>query len=276
MIHEREFDWVASFAGVVPRDTFMDVFGIPLADRANVNKWVQRILDGNDPYSGARRLPAALAARALTFYMSGLLQRCPAAGGSGLACTMASDDIPVEHRLDATEAMKTAMHFALGGYLSTQFLLATGMLHLLSGLTRPIDQLRAHPELLDSAIVEMRRFDAPFQMADRFAQQDIPSLGNVFIPRGSMVTLVYGSANRDELVFCNPDVFDITRSAGHAEYAFGHGIHRCIGKPLVDVLAPIAFRRVIERLPGLRLAPGAPSRLSDPYFRSCAQLRLQT
>ena len=93
-----------------------------------------------------------------------------------------------------------------------------------------------------------------------------------------MVTVVYGSANRDERVFCNPEVFDITRSAREltSEYAFGHGIHRCIGEPLVDLVAPIVFRRVVERLPGLHLDAGGPSWLKDPYFRSCARLRLKT
>ena len=44
-----------------------------------------------------------------------------------------------------------------------------------------------------------------------------------------MVTLFVAAANRDPRVFPEPDRFDITRPAGRANLAFGHGAKYCLG-----------------------------------------------
>lgn len=45
------------------------------------------------------------------------------------------------------------------------------------------------------------------------------------------VLVLFGSANRDERVFPDPDVFDIDRLPEH-QVAFGRGIHFCLGAAL--------------------------------------------
>jgi cytochrome P450 len=102
-------------------------------------------------------------------------------------------------------------------------------------------------------------------------------LGGCDIPANALVTVVYGSANRDTAVFgADADQFLIDRviPAGK-NYVFGHGIHHCIGAPVVASIAPVVFDKLIKAMPNLRLAEEAPSRLPDPYFRALAGLELK-
>ena len=123
----------------------------------------------------------------------------------------------------------------------------------------------------------MKRHEAPFQVADRFAARDV-NLGGCDIPAGSRVSLVYGSANHDETVFgVSAERFDIHREPQPGQNrVFGHGIHRCIGAPMVADVVPVIMGRIVETLPTLMLGARAPVRESDPYFRGFASLPLRT
>ena len=72
------------------------------------------------------------------------------------------------------------------------------------------------------------------------------------IPAGSGVMILYGSANRDERQFPNPDVFDVTRNP-QEHLAFGFGIHYCIGAPLARLEARIAMDAFLRRFPRVSL-----------------------
>ncbi|WP_269462031.1 cytochrome P450 [Arthrobacter sp. SO5] len=80
------------------------------------------------------------------------------------------------------------------------------------------------------------------------------SVGEHQIPAGSPLVAWIGSANRDEKHFLHPDVFDVGRTPNR-HLAFGQGIHFCLGAPLARLEARIALQTVIDRLPGLALAP---------------------
>ena len=66
-------------------------------------------------------------------------------------------------------------------------------------------------------------------LADDFAIGDVP------IPLGSKLSLLFGAANRDPRVFDRPDEFDVGRSNAAQHIGFGGGIHVCIGAPLARV-----------------------------------------
>jgi cytochrome P450 len=75
------------------------------------------------------------------------------------------------------------------------------------------------------------------------------------IPKGSMVALLIGSANRDERRFPDPDRFDLDRDAqGHI--AFGFGKHFCLGASLARLEARVALEALAPHLPRLRATDG--------------------
>jgi cytochrome P450 len=80
----------------------------------------------------------------------------------------------------------------------------------------------------------------------------------VSVPAGACLLLMLGSANRDPVVFPDPDRLDIRRANAHEHLSFGSGPHFCLGAPLARLQGRVLLEVVSSCLPGLRLADGAP------------------
>jgi cytochrome P450 len=79
-------------------------------------------------------------------------------------------------------------------------------------------------------------------------------VGEVEIPRGEKIAMLFGAANRDPRTFEEPDRFDVARPNAAEHIGFGGGIHVCIGAPLARVELEAALRALVERCPSLELA----------------------
>ena len=87
-----------------------------------------------------------------------------------------------------------------------------------------------NPALIPAAINEVLRIESPIQIFSRYVTCDT-DVDGVQIVQGSRVLIMYGSANRDERKWQDPERFDIQRKAAE-QLAFGHGEHLCVGLPL--------------------------------------------
>ena len=95
------------------------------------------------------------------------------------------------------------------------------------------------PSLIPAAVEETLRYDTSTQALARVVTRDV-ELHGVTIPEGRKGLLLFGSANRDERRWDEPDRFDIDRNpAGHL--AFGHGLHHCLGAPLARLESRVAL-----------------------------------
>ncbi|MGK8488294.1 cytochrome P450 [Nocardia asiatica] len=115
-------------------------------------------------------------------------------------------------------------------------------------------QLRDRPEAVRAAVTEALRYDCPLQLTKRLATRDA-EIGGKHISAGDQVLLCLGAANRDPAVFDRPDEFDLNRVAA-AHLAFGHGMHGCLGGPLAELQAEVAFDYLYRRSESLRLHDG--------------------
>ena len=133
-------------------------------------------------------------------------------------------------------------------------------------------KLRADPSLVPNAVEEALRYDAPVQFLFRRAAQDVELAGTP-IPAGSMVTVFFGSANRDERKYPDAERFDVTRDAtGHV--AFGHGIHFCLGAPLARLEGRIALEAMLARLEDIKRASGEVELVDAVFLRGPKRLPL--
>ena len=82
---------------------------------------------------------------------------------------------------------------------------------------------------------ELIRYDPPLQLFERWVLTDDFAIGDVAIPRGAKISMLFGSANRDPRVFERPDEFDVGRENAAQHIGFGGGIHVCIGAPLARI-----------------------------------------
>lgn len=265
------FDLIEAFALPLPMQILRQVLGVSATDWPLVTTWVEMFAAGNDPTSPpGLQFGHGTAAAALTTFYAALFRDGPyQPDAGGLLAAMQAHKSRV---LTADVATSNAVSLSIAGYLSTTFLIGTGSLNLLR--TGGFAKLRARPDLLESAVWEMLRFDSPFQLVDRWAKRDT-TLGGRRIAKGEKVTGAIGSANRDPKVFKRPDVFDIERfvdaGARSKVLSFGDGIHRCLGEPLLQQTAPAAFASLLHALPPFELA-GTPQWQTDPVLRAVVNL----
>jgi cytochrome P450 len=119
-----------------------------------------------------------------------------------------------------------------------------------------LERLRADRSLMRKVLDESVRYDSVTTFKVRETQTEV-TLQGVTIPKGAVISACVASANRDETVFENPDVFDIDRKQ-MAAFGFGFGAHMCIGIWLAKVEIEEAVGLLLDRLPNLRLDPSYP------------------
>lgn len=158
------------------------------------------------------------------------------------------EDGALEHH----DLVAIARMLMFGGFDTAANMISLGTVTLLQH-PEQLEQIKADPSLTPKAIGELLRYLSINDSASaRVATEDV-RLGDVTVREGEGVILLYGSANRDEAVFDDPDVFDIHRDTrGHV--AFGGGVHQCPGASLVKVELEIVFNTLFRRIPELRLA----------------------
>jgi cytochrome P450 len=152
------------------------------------------------------------------------------------------------------------------GFESTSSFLANGTLALMAH-PDAWEELRADPALIPDAVEEMLRYETPAQRFARVAAAPVELHGARMEP-GQKVMLLYGSANRDERVFAEPERFDIRRRPTK-HLGFGHGIHFCAGGALARTVGRVFFGMLPQVM---RAADGPLDWAHSPTFRSLVSL----
>ncbi|AGB26931.1 cytochrome P450 (plasmid) [Mycobacterium sp. JS623] len=113
--------------------------------------------------------------------------------------------------------------------------------------------LATHPELAPNAVHELMRYCPIIFAVGRKAAQDV-ELAGITIPAGTVVLANTAAANRDPLVYRDPDSLDITRDDAPAIMTFGGGAHYCLGAHLARIEITEALRVITQRMPNPRRA----------------------
>jgi cytochrome P450 len=157
--------------------------------------------------------------------------------------------------LDTEELIATCIMILIAGHETTASLLASSVLAF-ERYPAQRDRLRSERDVLPSAVEELLRFEGPAKMIGRVARADL-ELSGVAIPSGARVLLVLSAANRDPLVFDDPETLELGRQP-NPHLAFGFGEHFCLGAHLARLEMRVALRTLYERCPGLRVTTERP------------------
>lgn len=139
------------------------------------------------------------------------------------------------------------------------------LLNVLCDRPEAYQALRRDPRLIEAAIEEALRFDAPVQFLMRKATRNT-TLHGQHISDGDQILVVMGAANRDPRAYAQPDEFRLDRERNH-HHTFGFGIHFCIGAPLARLEARMAMRSLVTRFAHLNRAPRSDARVPSLLLR---------
>jgi cytochrome P450 len=241
-----------------------ELLGVPEPDRHLLRPWSQAIVK---MYEYDRTPRQEQQARAAAADFSGYVAELACARRAHPTDDLVSHLAAVEdggQRLSERELAATCVLLLNAGHEASVNGFGNGM----AALFRHPDQLqrlRTDPwGLADTAVEELLRYDAPLQLFERTAKQDVQVAGVSLAP-GDKIAALLGSANRDPEVFAHPDVMDVGRDP-NPHLGFGAGIHFCLGAPLARLELQTSLPLLLERYPGISAA-------AEPVLRPTFVLR---
>ncbi|MFL6155769.1 MAG: cytochrome P450, partial [Marmoricola sp.] len=248
-----EVDLVDAFGFEIPFRVICDLLGMPEDVREDFHRLGAARFDMSE--GGAGSFGAATETR--TFLIE-TVRRQRENPGDGLIGEILRTK---GHEYDDVEIGGLADGVFLGGYETSAAMLSMGG-YVLSRNPEAYRTLReGSREQVDAIIDELLRYLCPVQVAfPRFARED-HELGGHTITKGSVVIVSLAGANRDPAVVPHPEQFDL-RNAGTQHFAFGHGLHRCVGAELARMELRAALTGLSRRFPDLALGVTDPGELA--------------
>jgi cytochrome P450 len=152
--------------------------------------------------------------------------------------------------LSGQELVGLSILFYLAGHVTTTHLIGNAVRAMFEHPDE-MKRLRTNSNSIPAFIEETLRYDTPAQMIPRVVLKD-SEISGFPLQAGSKLLIVYGSANRDETQFPDPDRFSMDRKVDH-HIAFGDGPHYCLGAFLARLEAKVVLEQLLK-LPHLQPA----------------------
>ena len=243
-------DLVEDFAFRLPVEVICDMLGVPTGERTPFRRYSLAILGALEPVAGPERQAAGNAAVAEFFaYLDGLIaeRRKRPPDDRDVLGTLIHGEVDGE-RLSHDELVQNCIFLMNAGHETTTNLIGNTVDALLR-FPDELERLRADPGLIKSCVEEGLRFESSNQLGNRRVMADI-EIGGERLAAGTYIHIGIGAANRDPAQFADPDRFDAGRESNR-HFAFGSGMHMCLGAVLARMEGTIAIGRLVSRLDGL-------------------------
>ena len=244
VIERGECDFVADVAAQLPLRIIADLLGVPQSACQDLYDWSNKMVGHQDPEYVTGLEEASAAAQEMFVYANGLAQDRLENPQDDLMSAILHGEVDGE-RLSVADFDTFFLLLAVAGNETTRNLISHGLLLLLEH-PEVMERLRADHSLVPAAIEEMLRIKSPVIYMRRTALEDT-ELGGQKVRKGDKLLMYYPSANRDEAVFENPDVFDIDRK-NKQHVAFGYGEHFCLGTHLARLESRALFEGILDRM----------------------------
>lgn len=272
LVPRQQMDFLAEYAEVLPVQLISELLGWPREHRHRLRPWSAAIVRLYEKdHSKADRRAAEKAVTDFAAKIDELAnERTVNPQEDLISALVASEDS--DTGLSREELIATCMLILNAGHEATVNAAGNGMLALLRH-PEQMKLLKQQPELIESAVDEMLRYDAPLHMFHRYVLEDFDFEGYSF-KQGDTLGLLYGAANRDPEIFDNPDTFDIQRNPNR-HLAFGAATHFCLGAPLAKLELRALFNGLLSRTTQIELEVKTPEYYTGLVFRGLKELRIR-
>jgi cytochrome P450 len=260
-------DFLADFAGKIPMDVVSEMLGVPEADRDMLRGWSDTILHREEGVRGVPPEGIAASGRLLQYFF-GVIEARRRRPGEDLASALLEVELDGERLSDKDIAAFLYLMIIAGNETTTKLL--ANAIYWLAKHPHARKEVRENPALIPDWIEETLRFDNSTQLMARTVSRDLDYRGHA-MRKGDKLLLLIGSANRDERVFEQPDVFDLHRDAS-AHLSFGRGTHFCLGAALARLEARVALEEVQRRIPDYEIDERGLARVHSTNVRGFAAM----
>jgi len=272
---DRPTDLVDGFARQLPMQVICDVMGVPSHERGRFTAWGDALaatLGGIETFAQHEAVPRA-AADIEQFFEELVAQRRANPGDDLVSALVARAEDADSDALGHRELLVTLAFLLIAGFETTVNLLGRGTEALLADPAQQravVDDLSLVPGLVEEAL----RFVSPVRYTYRRVTQPLlveSGRGAILVPAGTEIVCLLDAANRDPLVYDEPDRFDITRANAREHLAFSQGALTCLGASLARMEAEEAWRALLGRHPEMRGA-GTPTPTASNLINGLSSL----
>lgn len=266
----RQMEYINDFAFPMPMQLITDLLGVPEADGEQVREWCKAVIAPGSHGINWRQRKRYI--HDFIGYINALCAQRQQSPRDDLLTALVEAEESGDRFSEAERASMVVL-LLVTGHETVVNMLGMGVVTLLQHPAQ-LALLQARPELWETAVEELLRYDGPVETSTtRWARQDFVFKGH-HIRRGDLVRVVITSANRDGCQYAQPDQFDIEREDSR-HLSFGLGIHFCLGAYLARLEGKIALQTLFTRFPTLALADETIEWRSGVLFRGPKWLNLR-
>jgi len=252
LLERKEADFVGDFTAPLTLSVLADMLGVPRQDWELLFQWTNKFAGASDPEFQDEDDPGGTVEKARLAMFGYFLElaeerrREPRDDMVSVLANARVDGAPIPTR----ELLSYYLLLVIAGNETTRNAASGGLLALIEN-PGEWQRLKGDPGLVESAVEEIVRWTAPVIQFCRTPVEDVEIRGQQ-IRKGESMCLFYGSANRDEEVFPDGDVFRVDRRP-NPHLAFGIGEHFCLGANLARLELRSIFAQLRERVDQIEL-----------------------
>jgi cytochrome P450 len=242
------FDAVSDLARALPMRVVPDLVGWPEDGREHLLEWAGATFNFLGPMNerATAAIPAVQDMQQFAAQTAAEENLMPGSVGSGVIEAARRGEIEPER-------VPPLIIGYMAPSLDTTISAIGSAVWLLANHPEQWDLLRADPTRIPNAFDEVLRLESPIRAFTRVTTESV-TIDDVVLPEGARLAILYGSANRDERRFEQPERFDVTRDNACEQIGFGYGVHGCAGQGLARMEAHALLAAMTRRVANIEMA----------------------
>lgn len=265
----HRFDYTNDFSAKVTVGLLSALMGLPAHDHRELRQQAVLMVQ-SDPVTRKKGPQHIAAYEWMKAYSARIIATRTAAPGNDMVSQLLLAEVDGS-RLTGDKVQLTVATLVMAGVESLSGFLNMFALNL-ADHPEARARLAADPGLIPDAIEESLRYNTTAQRFRRILVRDVELHGQL-MKAGDFVALCYGSGNRDERKYADPDRYDIDRKP-KMHLGFGGGVHACLGSMIARLATRLVMEEFLAAVPDFGRAEQTLSWVPSSTFRSPLKLEL--
>lgn len=260
-------DWVAAVANPLPARAMALVVGLPQEDVDRLLVWAMtgtEVLAGTTTPERMAAVTTETAGMAVYLHeqLADALARPDHRRRAGMIGELARG--VKQGLISMSDGVSILLVLAGAGSESTSSLTGSAV-RILAEDPKLQEELRARPSRIPDFVEEAVRLESSFRGHYRAVKRDT-RLGDVNLPKGSRIFLLWAAANREPEIYDKPAAVDVERTGTRDHLAFGKGTHFCIGARLARLEERVILEELLARTRSFAPDPERPPQYVKSIF----------